>query len=131
MSAPRIAVSGVLRNWDNLERTGVNAAYVRAVLGAGGVPVVLSPLLGPAYAARALDGADGLLDALKRFQGYLSHESCRFDEQSRTWVFLPRKAHTQRWSDEDDEGCARPRSLLSVLAAAFCVSLLLRCSSCF
>lgn len=61
MSAPRIAVSGVLRNWDALERTGVNAAYVRAVLGAGGVPIVLSPLLGPSYAARALDGADGLL----------------------------------------------------------------------
>jgi putative glutamine amidotransferase len=61
VSAPRIAVSGVVRAWDGAERTGVNAAYVRSVLAAGGVPVILSPLLGPAYASRALDGADGLL----------------------------------------------------------------------
>jgi putative glutamine amidotransferase len=61
VSAPRIAVSGVLRQWDGSERTGVNAAYVRSALAAGGVPVVLSPLLGPSYAARALDGADALL----------------------------------------------------------------------
>ena len=39
----------------------MNAAYVRAVLAAGGVPLILSPLLGPSYAARALDGVDGLL----------------------------------------------------------------------
>ena len=61
MSAPRIAVSGVLRMWDGTERTGVNAAYVRSVVAAGGVPVILSPALGPSYAARALDGLDGLL----------------------------------------------------------------------
>jgi putative glutamine amidotransferase len=61
VSAPRIAVSGVLRAWDGAERTGVNAAYVRSVLAAGGVPVVLSPLLGPSYAARALDGSDGVV----------------------------------------------------------------------
>ena len=61
MSAPRIGVSGVVRNWDGAERTGVNAAYVRSVLAAGGVPVILSPLLGPSFAARALDGLDGLL----------------------------------------------------------------------
>ncbi len=61
MSAPRIGVSGVLRTWDGAERTGVNAAYVRSVLIAGGVPVILSPVLGPSYAARALDGIDGLL----------------------------------------------------------------------
>jgi putative glutamine amidotransferase len=61
VSAPRIAVSGVVRSWDSAERTGVNAAYVRSVLAAGGVPLVLSPLLGPSFAARALDGADGLL----------------------------------------------------------------------
>jgi putative glutamine amidotransferase len=39
----------------------VNAAYRRSVLAAGGVPVILSPLLGPSYAPRALDGVDGLL----------------------------------------------------------------------
>jgi putative glutamine amidotransferase len=61
VSAPRIAIGGVVRLWDAAERTGVNAAYVRSVLAAGGVPIILSPLLGPAYAARALDGLDGLL----------------------------------------------------------------------
>jgi gamma-glutamyl-gamma-aminobutyrate hydrolase PuuD len=61
VSAPRIAVSGVVRQWDGGDRTGVNAAYVRSVLAAGGVPVILSPLLGPSFAARALDGAEGLL----------------------------------------------------------------------
>ena len=61
MSAPRIAVGGVVRTWEGGERTGVNAAYVRSVLAAGGVPVILSPLLGPSYTARALDGIDGLL----------------------------------------------------------------------
>jgi putative glutamine amidotransferase len=61
MSAPRIAISGVIRTWDGAERTGVNATYVKSVLAAGGVPLVLSPLIGPTYAARALDGADGLL----------------------------------------------------------------------
>lgn len=61
MSAPRIAVTGVLRTWDGAERTGVNAAYLRSVVAAGGVPVIVSPVLGPAYAARALYGVDGLL----------------------------------------------------------------------
>ena len=61
MSAPRIAVGGVVRTWDGGERTGVNGAYVRSVVAAGGVPLVLSPLIGAAHAARALDAADGLL----------------------------------------------------------------------
>jgi putative glutamine amidotransferase len=61
VSAPRIALGGVVRPWDGAERTGLNAAYVRSVLAAGGVPVMLSPLMGPSYAARALDGADGLV----------------------------------------------------------------------
>ncbi len=61
MSTPRIAIGGVVRRWDAAERTGVNAAYVRSVVAAGGVPLVLSPLMGPSYAARALDGADGLI----------------------------------------------------------------------
>lgn len=49
------------RLWDGNERTGVNVAYVRSVLAAGGVPIILSPVLGPSYAARALDGLEGLL----------------------------------------------------------------------
>jgi putative glutamine amidotransferase len=61
VTAPRIGVSGVLRIWDGADRTGVNAAYVRAVTLAGGVPLVLSPLMGTAMVARALDGVDGLL----------------------------------------------------------------------
>ncbi len=61
MSLPRIAVSGVVRSWDGADRTGVNAAYVRAVLGAGGVPLVLTPLLGASLAGRAMDGVDGLI----------------------------------------------------------------------
>lgn len=58
---PRIGISGVVRTWDDSDRTGVNAAYVSAVLAAGGVPLVLSPLLGASLAARALEGIDGLL----------------------------------------------------------------------
>ncbi len=58
---PRIAVTGVLRRWDGADRTGVNAAYVESVLKAGGVPLILSPILGAEHAAAALEGADGLL----------------------------------------------------------------------
>jgi putative glutamine amidotransferase len=61
VTAPRIALGGVVRTWDGAERTGLNAAYVRSVIAAGGVPLVLSPLMGPSYAARALDGADGVV----------------------------------------------------------------------
>jgi putative glutamine amidotransferase len=61
VSAPRIALGGVVRSWDGAERTGLNSAYVRSVVACGGVPVVLSPLMGPSYAARALDGVDGLV----------------------------------------------------------------------
>lgn len=61
MSRPRIGVSGVVRTWDGGERTGVNAAYARAVLAAGGLPVILTPLVDPAWTARLLDGIDGLL----------------------------------------------------------------------
>ena len=61
MSTPRIALGGVVRTWDGAERTGLNAAYLRSVIVAGGVPVVLSPLIGASHAARALDGVDGLV----------------------------------------------------------------------
>jgi putative glutamine amidotransferase len=61
VTSPRIAVSGVVRAWEGADRTGVNAAYVQAVLTAGGVPLVLSPLMGASMAAPALDGVDGLL----------------------------------------------------------------------
>jgi putative glutamine amidotransferase len=61
VSAPRIALGGVVRIWDGAERTGLNSAYVRSVSAAGGVPLMLSPLIGPSYAARAMDGVDGLV----------------------------------------------------------------------
>jgi putative glutamine amidotransferase len=61
VTAPRIAVSGVVRSWEGADRTGINAAYVRSVIAAGGVPLVVSPLVGPSLAGRALDGVEGLL----------------------------------------------------------------------
>jgi putative glutamine amidotransferase len=61
VTLPRIGISGVVRAWEGADRTGVNAAYVRALLAAGSVPLVLSPLMGGALAGRALDGVDGLL----------------------------------------------------------------------
>lgn len=61
MSAPRIGVTGITRTVSGTDRTGVNASYVRAVLRAGGVPLVLSPLLGVEHNAVLLDGLDGLL----------------------------------------------------------------------
>jgi putative glutamine amidotransferase len=61
MSAPLIAIGGVSRKWDSSDRTGVNAAYVKSVLAAGGVPLILSPLIGSSLAARALTGVDGVL----------------------------------------------------------------------
>lgn len=61
MRTPRIALGGVVRTWDGAERTGLNAAYVHSVSVAGGVPLMLSQLMGPSSAARALDGIDGLV----------------------------------------------------------------------
>ena len=58
---PRIGISGVVRQWEGAARTGVNAAYTQAVVAAGGVPLLLSPLMGPSLAARALDGVDGVV----------------------------------------------------------------------
>jgi putative glutamine amidotransferase len=61
VSAPRIGVTGVTRSVAGADRTGINASYVRAVLRSGGVPLVLSPLLGAEHNAILLDGLDGLL----------------------------------------------------------------------
>jgi putative glutamine amidotransferase len=59
--SPRIAVSGVLRRWQDADRAAVNAAYVHSVAAAGGVPLILSQLIGLHAAERALEGCDGLL----------------------------------------------------------------------
>ncbi len=61
MKSARIGVTGITRAVAGTDRTGVNAAYVRSVLGAGGVPLVLSPLLGVTHNAVLLEGLDGLL----------------------------------------------------------------------
>ena len=61
MNAPRIGVTAVHRTWDGLARTGVNAAYLRAVKAAGGAPLILSPLAGADEAGTLLDACDGLL----------------------------------------------------------------------
>jgi putative glutamine amidotransferase len=50
-----------VRTWDGAERTGLNSGYLRSVIAVGGVPLVLSPLIGASYAAHALDGVDGLV----------------------------------------------------------------------
>jgi putative glutamine amidotransferase len=51
----------VVRSWEGFDRTGVNAAYVRALLAAGGTPLILSPLMGVSLAGSALDGCEGLV----------------------------------------------------------------------
>ena len=61
VTAPRIGVTGVVRSWEGHERAGVNGAYLRAVRGAGGAPVILSQLAGLDNAEALLDGVDGLV----------------------------------------------------------------------
>ena len=61
MSLPRVAVSGVVRDWSGARRTGVNAAYVDAVTGAGAIPLILSPRIGADRAGDALAAADALV----------------------------------------------------------------------
>ena len=50
MTAPRIGVSGVVRRWQDAHRAAVNAAYVHAVVKAGGVPLILSQIIGAEHA---------------------------------------------------------------------------------
>ncbi len=61
MTRPRIGVSSVVRRWQDADRALVNAAYLRSVAQAGGVPLVLSQLMGADHAARALEACDALL----------------------------------------------------------------------
>ena len=51
----------MLRQWQDACRAGVNAAYVSAVARAGGVPLILSQLMGDVSAAPALEACHGLL----------------------------------------------------------------------
>jgi putative glutamine amidotransferase len=61
MSLPRIALSGVRRQWQGAARIGVNAAYVDSVAAAGAIPLVLPPTIAPEHALDALEGVDALL----------------------------------------------------------------------
>jgi len=58
---PRIGVTGLTRAVSGADRSGVNAAYVRSVLRAGGIPLILSPLLGAGLADQVVETLDGLL----------------------------------------------------------------------
>lgn len=61
MTAPRIGVTGINRLVSGAHRTGVNAAYVGATVRAGGVPLILSPLIGAAQTGAVLEALDGLV----------------------------------------------------------------------
>jgi len=61
MSRPRIAVAGVTRQWDGQPRVGVNANYVRAVLAAGGLPIIFVPDLSREETSELFGECDGLL----------------------------------------------------------------------
>jgi putative glutamine amidotransferase len=57
----RIGVSGTRRHWAGAERQGVNAAYVRSIVAAGAIPLILPPAIGAAHAMGALEGIDALV----------------------------------------------------------------------
>ncbi|MFZ5623088.1 MAG: gamma-glutamyl-gamma-aminobutyrate hydrolase family protein [Gemmatimonadota bacterium] len=61
MNPPRIAVTGVVRTVDGLERAVLNRGYVLSLARAGALPLILSPLMGAELATHALEGVDGLL----------------------------------------------------------------------
>lgn len=59
--APLIAVTATVRADDGARRVRLNAAYPRAIERAGGIPIVVPPLLRLAELDRVLDAVDGLL----------------------------------------------------------------------
>jgi putative glutamine amidotransferase len=61
LTAPRIGITAVTRTVAGVERASVNAAYVRAVARAEGVPLLLTPLAGIAHNQELLDAIDGLV----------------------------------------------------------------------
>lgn len=58
---PRIGISGRSALVEGAERSGVNAAYLRAVIAAGGAPSIFSPLTPPSAVPALLDGVEALL----------------------------------------------------------------------
>ena len=61
MIPPRIAISGRVTNDGEKRHTGVHVDYVHSVARAGGLPLVLSPLMDTDHAIHALIGCDGLI----------------------------------------------------------------------
>lgn len=61
MGAPRIGITGTTRLYGGADRSGVNSAYVRSVIGAGGIPFILPPLHGAEHAAEVIEVLDGLV----------------------------------------------------------------------
>lgn len=61
MNAPRIGISGRSAIVDGAERTGVNSAYLRSVIAAGGAPTIFSPLTPVSAVPALLDGVEALL----------------------------------------------------------------------
>jgi putative glutamine amidotransferase len=61
VTRPLIGISGFVRTFEGAERAGVNAAYAHSVSKAGGIPVLLTPPIGPDGAAMALEPLDGLV----------------------------------------------------------------------
>ncbi|MEO8201547.1 MAG: gamma-glutamyl-gamma-aminobutyrate hydrolase family protein, partial [Gemmatimonadota bacterium] len=61
MNPPLIGVTGSIRTRDGVERASVNAAYLRSIALAGGIPVILAPPIGVEGAAHALQRVDALV----------------------------------------------------------------------
>jgi putative glutamine amidotransferase len=88
MNAPRIGVTGVTRAVSGADRSGVNSAYVRAVLRAGGIPLILAPLIGVGHNGPILDAIDGLVltggeDVDPAFYGHQPHPALGTVDQVR------------------------------------------------
>ena len=58
---PRIGITGLTRTVDGQLRTGVNEAYAASVVAAGGLPLILSPVIGGMRAGALTGTLDGLI----------------------------------------------------------------------
>jgi len=61
MKRPLVGISGSIRPSAGADRAGVNASYVHSIARAGGIPLILTPAIGPDDAARVLEVCDGLV----------------------------------------------------------------------
>ena len=60
-TSPVVAITATAKSVNGANRVVLNAAYVRALEGAGIVPLVVPPLAHPEFAARLLERVDGLV----------------------------------------------------------------------